>query len=363
MVQIEDVDDTAPIFYNPEEYTKFKIEEFDGISDIPFEPYTIYQTISIIDEDSSSQEFTFYLSGNEGIYKDAIKLVQDPDFPKQVKLNVTEEIDRENQELIETNGMLTYLLNVEDQAGNQASTELKIQVDNVNDCKPKFDNISKTITIPESTPVGTILNFDIHATDGDATDNSVSYKIKADSEDAVFFDIDTSTGQIQTSIESLGAFDFDSDKKIYIINVAATDRGGLEDTLQLTIKLDDVNDNAPKFTGSLVQTINNTLDSTEINLMEDASDIDDDQNGKIVFVETSGKHYILNSEGILTLFNLTEQEIDINFKIQMHDLGTPPMTSEDYLFEVQIKDVNDKTPVITYPTEEIRIYKVSFKGY
>ena len=77
MIQIEDIDDTAPIFYNPEEYTKFRIEEFDGISEVEFQVYTIYQTISIIDEDSSSQEFVFSLSGNDGVYKDAIKIVLD----------------------------------------------------------------------------------------------------------------------------------------------------------------------------------------------------------------------------------------------------------------------------------------------
>ena len=357
MIQIEDIDDTAPIFYNPEEYTKFRIEEFDGISEVEFQVYTIYQTISIIDEDSSSQEFVFSLSGNDGVYKDAIKIVIDTEFPKQVKLNVTEPIDREDPALVDTNGFLTFMLNVEDQAGNQASTELKIQVDNVNDCKPIFNKIDTTTTISELSPVGTFLDFDITAVDDDAANDPVSYKIKDDLEDAVFFDIDSSTGQLKTSDESIG-FDYDSAKKSYIIIVAATDRGGLEDTLQLTIKLSDENDNAPIFKGSTSRTFDNTQESLEIDLMQDADDKDSENNGNITFMPTSGQHFSLDENGVLSVFDLLEKELSINFTLQMKDLGEPPMTSEAYIFDIKIQDVNDKVPIITYPTEEIRIYKV-----
>ena len=357
VIQIEDIDDTAPIFYHPEDYTKFRIEEFDGISELEFQVYTIYQTISIIDEDSSSQEFIFSLSGNEGIYKDAITIVIDTEFPKQVKLNVTAPIDREDPALVETNGFFTFMLNVKDQAGNQASTELKIQVDNVNDCKPIFNKINTTTTISELSPVGTLLAFDINAVDDDASNDPVSYKIKDDTGDAVFFDIDSSTGQLKTSAESTG-FDYDSSKQVYIIIVAATDRGGLEDTLQLTIKLSDENDNAPIFKGSTSRTFDNTQESIEIDLMKDADDKDSEENGYIVFMPNSNQHFNLDEDGILTVFDLLERELSINFTLQMQDLGEPPKTSEAYIFDIRIQDVNDKVPVITYPTEEIRIYKV-----
>ena len=72
----------------------------------------------------------------------------------------------------------------------------------------------------------------------------------------------------------------------------------------------------------------------------------------------SGQHFSLDENGVLSLFDLLEKELSINFTLQMKDLGEPPMTSEAYIFDIKIQDVNDKVPIITYPTEEIRIYKV-----
>ena len=47
----------------------------------------------------------------------------------------------------------------------------------------------------------------------------------------------------------------------------------------------------------------------------------------------------------------------------MVDKGNPPMQSEAKEFEIQIIDVNNNAPEITYPTDEIRIYKVTFNFF
>ena len=44
----------------------------------------------------------------------------------------------------------------------------------------------------------------------------------------------------------------------------------------------------------------------------------------------------------------------------MEDCGKPTMFSDEIPIEINIIDINNNEPVITYPTEEIRIYKVSF---
>ena len=45
----------------------------------------------------------------------------------------------------------------------------------------------------------------------------------------------------------------------------------------------------------------------------------------------------------------------------MEDKGIPPMFSDEIPIEINIIDVNNNKPIITYPTEEIRIYKVSIE--
>ena len=58
------------------------------------------------------------------MYKNAISIRPDTEFPKQAKLWVDQPIDRENQELIDSDGNLIFAIIVTDNAGNQAEEEV-----------------------------------------------------------------------------------------------------------------------------------------------------------------------------------------------------------------------------------------------
>ena len=101
---------------------------------------------------------------------------------------------------------------------------------------PVFADATTTRSIAENTAAGTNIGAPVAATDSNSGDVLV-YSLGGT--DAASFGIDSSTGQLQT----LAALDYE-DETTYTVVVRATDPAGLYDTIEVTISVTDVVDEA-----------------------------------------------------------------------------------------------------------------------
>ena len=98
------------------------------------------------------------------------------------------------------------------------------------------EGATATRSVAENTAAGTNIGAAVTATDVDG--DTLTYSLSGT--DAASFDIDTSTGQIQTK----AALDYES-KTSYSVTVGVSD-GSLSDTIAVTINVTDVNEPPPK---------------------------------------------------------------------------------------------------------------------
>ena len=135
---------------------------------------------------------------------------------------------------------------------------------------------------------------------------------------------------------------------IYQLLVTATeDSGGFSTSVELTIKVSDVNDNAPKFELPDYQAHNVDEDipiGTSI-LKVKAADADSGSNADIEYY-VSDDHFTVNSKGIVS--NAKRLDADSNnayyeFVVTAKDRGEPPRTGTATV-RVTTKNRNDDEP-------------------
>ena len=120
--------------------------------------------------------------------------------------------------------------------------QIKITVLDVNDNKPEFGPTLGLVSIPENSPKNTIV-YANEASDVDSGENGiVNYRLVRDSKH--FFNIDEDTGVLRTN----KVLDYETDQS-YSVRIVAFDMGtpSLSSTLTLSVMVQDMNDNAPKF--------------------------------------------------------------------------------------------------------------------
>ena len=130
---------------------------------------------------------------------------------------------------------------------------------------------------------------------------------------------------------------------IYQLLVTATeDSGGFSTSVELTIKVSDVNDNAPKFELPDYQAHNVDEDipiGTSI-LKVKAADADSGSNADIEYY-VSDDHFTVNSKGIIS--NAKRLETYYEFVVTAKDRGEPPRTGTATV-RVTTKNRNDDEP-------------------
>ena len=138
----------------------------------------------------------------------------------------------------EDNNSYTVTVTVTDPSGESDTISVTITVTDVNDA-PEFPAAETGArTIAENTPAGRNIGGPVTATDEDG--NTLNYTLGG--ADAASFNIDASTGQLQTK----GALDYET-KTSYTVTVTASD-GSLSDTQDVTITVTEENE-TPEVTG------------------------------------------------------------------------------------------------------------------
>ena len=139
----------------------------------------------------------------------------------------------------ETKDSYSVFISVSD-GTNAATTEVTINVNDINDAPVFTDGTSITLTVEENTVADTNIGSAIAATDEDEPANTLTYTLS--DTDAAAFAVD-STGQIKTKSD----LDFET-TSAYTVTLTVSD-GNLSDTITVTINITNVTENNdPVFT-------------------------------------------------------------------------------------------------------------------
>ena len=242
---------------------------------------------------------------------------------------------------------------------------LAIQVNEVNDHPPKFEQINYEASLPENSLPGSKV-VEVKATDMDnnkinnrgsasmrsTSKNGLVYKI-VDGNDLGYFSIHPYSGLITTS----GELDREVQEN-FLLQIAAEDKGikPKTATTSVSIRLLDINDNAPKFASeeyfvnvSESLPIRKTFFSKAL-----ATDPDKGENSTISYHIISGNENLFGvnqrSGEVYTLSNLDRETKDFyEIKVVAKDSGKTQLSSFVRL-KIHVVDVNDNFPTF-YPKE------------
>ena len=132
----------------------------------------------------------------------------------------------------ETKSSYSVTVKADDNNGGTATIDVTITVADVNE-PPEFDSATATREVPENTEAGENIGAPVTAADPDNGDTP-AYTLGGT--DATFFDIDASTGQLQTK----AALDHET-KSGYTVTVTASD-GALTATVDVTVTVTNVDE-------------------------------------------------------------------------------------------------------------------------
>ncbi|XP_058505663.1 protocadherin gamma-A11-like isoform X38 [Solea solea] len=260
-----------------------------------------------------------------------------------IELILDKELDREKQ------GDINLFLTALDGGSPQRSGTVVIHVTvlDANDNAPVFSQAVYEASLPENSPVDTVV-VTVSATDADeGVNGDVTYDFGHVTEDVKeIFSIDRKLGEIRV----IGDVDYETTTS-FEIRVKAKDGLGLSSYAKVIISITDMNDNAPVVNvKSLTNPIpENTTPGTEVGIIN-VQDRDSEkskqvrctiqQNVPFKLVPSVKNYYSLVTTGQLD----RELVSDYNITISATDEGSPPLSSSKTV-QLSVADINDNPPV------------------
>ncbi|XP_064610099.1 protocadherin Fat 1-like isoform X2 [Liolophura sinensis] len=285
--------------------------------------------LKVTDEDPTYNGMLVFSisSGDEGFFKVDTK---------SGALTVLSKLDRE------LNSSLNLTVKVSDLGEPQLSstTFLAVTVLDENDCAPKFDKDSYSVSISEDVKVGAF-TVQVSAVDKDQGKNSeVTYSILSDTDD---FHIDGWSGVITVNLPLNREM-----QDVYYLLVQAMDAGQepLSSTTTVTVTVEDINDNRPYFIPSdYTVKIREDLPVGTVVMTITAQDPDIGGGGLVKYMlqdGTDGKFSIDHDTGVIRIVRPLDFEKKQVFNITgvARDNGNPAFSSECKI-NIEIIDVNE----------------------
>ncbi|KAM7417670.1 hypothetical protein PAMA_017357 [Pampus argenteus] len=239
------------------------------------------------------------------------------------------------------------------------TSQLVINVLDINDNIPIFSESLYKTRIAENTPPGTIV-IAVNATDADeGLNGEIVYSLRSKDQDHVLdiFEIESQTGVIKIK----GNIDYE-EKKAFEIRVEASDKGQppMSTHCKVLVEVVDINDNAPEITiTSLHNTVKEDSNIGTVVALVSVLDKDGGENGNVKIqiqnevplkLETNYKNYYsLLVDGPLDRESIS----NYNVTIVATDKGTPPLSSTS-IVSIHVSDVNDNPPLFSEPV--INVY-------
>ncbi|XP_045069646.1 protocadherin beta-16-like [Coregonus clupeaformis] len=265
------------------------------------------------------------------------------DGGKYSELVLENELDREQQQEV------TLLLTAVDGGTPQRSGSVVIHVTvfDANDNIPVFTQDVYRVSLPENSPLGTVIAT-VSATDADeGTYGEVTYDLGRVSDNVKkLFQLDSKIG----SLTLTGPVDYE-EKSLYELRVLAKDGAGLVSYTKVLIDITDINDNAPLiFIKSLTNQIpENVLPGTEVGIIN-VQDKDSEGNRQVRCSIQQNVPFKLNPSiknyySLVTTSELDREIMsDYNLTIIATDEGSPPLSFSKSI-HLSVSDVNDNPPV------------------
>ncbi|XP_034453223.1 protocadherin beta-16-like isoform X16 [Hippoglossus hippoglossus] len=262
---------------------------------------------------------------------------------KYCELVLDKELDREEKE------ELMLLLTAFDGGSPQRSGTVVIHVTvlDANDNVPVFSQAVYKASLPENSPLDTLVTT-ISATDADDGLNSeVTYAFDhVSDENSNVFSLNPKTGEVRVA----GAIDYEKVSS-YEMQISAKDGLGLVSYVTLIIEVNDINDNSPVISlKSLTNPIpENASPGSEVGIVN-VQDRDSENNRQVrcsiqqnvpfKLVPSIKNYYSLVTTGQLD----RELVSDYNITITATDEGSPPLSSSKTV-QLSVADINDNPPV------------------
>uniref|UniRef100_A0A671L6B0 Protocadherin-16 n=1 Tax=Sinocyclocheilus anshuiensis TaxID=1608454 RepID=A0A671L6B0_9TELE len=221
------------------------------------------------------------------------------------------------------------------------SATLTVIIVDLNDNSPTIP-VPREVRVPENTLIGTVIT-QVTGNDVDSGP-ALSYSLLLDSDTQGKFGIHRYGGGVSLT----APLDFE-DRTWYTLTISSSD-SKQQSYANLTVLVEDVNDNAPVFSQDLYElTLAEHLPAGSSVITVTATDKDSGENGRITYrvVSTKDMFYIDPSNGTLFIKQKVEfdsQRPSVLVVIEASDSGTPSLTALTTV-QVHVSDVNDNEPV------------------
>ncbi|KAM8910650.1 protocadherin gamma-A11-like isoform 19-T19 [Spinachia spinachia] len=330
-IRVQDINDNSPQF--KEESLQFEIQES-------------------ADKDA---EFMLDEAHDGDIGENAVQdylLQQNDHFTLNVKMKAAgrkygelvlkKELDREDKKEV-----LLFLTAFDGGSPRRSGTVvIHITVLDANDNVPVFSQAIYKATLPENSPVDTLV-IKVTASDADeGVYGEITYGLDHVSDEKQVFSLNSKTGEVKVS----ETIDYEKEA-LYEMQISAKDGLGLASYTTVIIDIYDMNDNAPViFMKSLSNPIaENVSPGTEVGIVN-VQDRDSEANRQVrcsiqqnvpfKLVPSIKNYYSLVTTGQLD----RELESDYNITITATDEGSPPLSSSKTV-QLSVADINDNPPV------------------
>ncbi|XP_068963508.1 protocadherin beta-2-like [Petaurus breviceps papuanus] len=332
-LRVQDINDHSPMFLK----TEMLLKILESTS-----PGTVFLLENARDLDTGNNSLQSYTISPNSLFH--IQIRDSGEGRRYPELVLDKILDREEQSEV------TLTLTAVDGGvpPRSGTARVRVLIVDINDNAPVFTQSQYEARIPENSSIGSKV-VTVSATDldtGNYGEISYTFLYPSESIDKTFH-LKEKLGELYLR----ETVDFESIQS-YIINIQATDGGGLSGECTVIIQVIDLNDNPPELTiSSLTSPIPENSPETVVAVFS-VSDLDSGENGKMVcsiqddlpFVlkPSIENFYTLVTEGALD----RESRAEYNVIITVTDLGSPRLKSEHNI-TVLISDVNDNPPMFS----------------
>ncbi|XP_070693490.1 protocadherin gamma-A4-like [Pempheris klunzingeri] len=331
-LQIQDVNDNPPLFVK--DSVKLEIRESAPKG-------SRYRINAARDADIAQNAVQNYILQKNNYF--SLNVLTNSVGTKYSEIVLDRDLDREEQQ--EVNLLLTAVDGGNPQRSGTAV--IQITVLDANDNAPVFSQAVYEATLPENSPVETVV-LTVDATDADeGVNGKVTYEFSGISDIAKqIFSLNEYTGEITVAQN----VDYEEETKFEML-IEGKDGYGLSSETKVVIDITDVNDNAPVIhINSLANPIPESVSpGTEVGIIH-VQDADSGSNRQVrCFVQSNVPFKLVpsikNYYSLVTTGQLDRELVsDYNITISATDEGSPPLSSSKSV-QLSVADINDNPPV------------------